>query len=165
MGNLSPPQAPAPSASALDHQGGFSLRLRTGIFTLALLATARPDRWDWSLPSLHAVFLGVFAYSILGELAAGALALLAPIGMFIVIVGLLCFDRITYVPIYRLFRIRFGLGALLAFSISVAIEGTVAGGVISAVQHRKEFLTKPELNPFAQRTISVCRLRRDRHRR
>ena len=136
MGNLSPPLGPAPSASALDHQGGLSLWLRAGIFTLALLAAARPERWDWSLPSLHAVVLGLFAYSILGELAAGALALFAPIGIFIAIAALLCFDRIVYVPSYRLARGRFQFSALAAFSAAVAVEGAVACGLICVVHQR-----------------------------
>jgi hypothetical protein len=138
MSNLSPPsRAPGQPASPLDHQGGLSLWLRTGVFALLLLAAARPDRWAWSLPSLHAVFLGLFAYSILGELAAGALALLAPIAIFIAAIVLLCFDRAVYVPTYRLARYRFNWSALAAFSLAVIIEGAVAGGLIFGVYHHR----------------------------
>jgi hypothetical protein len=136
MSNLSPPpQAPQPM-SALDHQGGLSLWLRAGIFALALLAAARPDRWDLSLPSLHAVFLGLFAYSIMGELAACLLAILTPIALFAAAIVLLCFDRATYVPTYRFARAHFRLSALAAFSLAVAIEGAVAGGVIYSACQR-----------------------------
>ena len=125
MGNLSP----------LDPQGGLSLWLRSGIFALALLAAARPDRWAWSLPSLHDVFLCLFAYSILGDFAAGVLAVLVPIAIFVAAIVLLCFDRVVYVPAYRFARGRFQLSALAAFIAAVAFEGAVAGGLILAVRH------------------------------
>lgn len=135
MSNLSPPPpALAEPTSPLDHQGGLSLWLRGGIFALVLVVAARPDRWAWHLPSLHAVFLGLFAYSILGELAACVLAILAPIALFAAVAMLLCFDRLVYVPTYRLARGRFRLSALAAFTVAVCVEGAIAGGVIMAVR-------------------------------
>ena len=137
VGNLSPPsRAPAMPASPLDHQGGLSLWLRAGIFALALLAAARPDRWAWSLPSLHDVLLGIFAWSIVGDFISAFLVIPAMIVISAVVCGLLCFDRIVYVPAYRLARGRFRLCALAAFTAAVAIEGIVAGGLIFAVRHR-----------------------------
>jgi uncharacterized membrane protein YciS (DUF1049 family) len=137
MSNLSPPsRAPAQPASLLDHQGGLSLWLRAGIFALALLALLRPDRWAWSLPSLHDVFLWLFAYSIVGDLVGGVFAVIAAIAIFVAVVVLLCFDRIVYVPAYRIARSRFRLSALAAFSMAVVIEGLAGGGTILAVRHR-----------------------------
>ena len=136
MANLSPPfLAPPPPASALDHQGGLSLWLRAGIFALALLAAARPDRWAWSLPSLHDVFLVMFAYSILGEIVVGVLAVLASIMIFVIVIALLCFDRMVYVPAYGVVRRRFHWNALASFSLAVAIEGAVACSLILTIGH------------------------------
>ena len=136
MSNLSPTsRASAQPASLLDHQGGLSLWLRAGIFALALLALVRPDRWAWSLPSLHDVFLWLFAYSIVGDLVGGVFAVIAAIAIFVAVVVLLCFDRIVYVPTYRIARSRFRLSALAAFGLAVAIEGLTGGGAILAV-HR-----------------------------
>ena len=139
MGNLSPPpRAPMARTSPLDHQGGLSLWLRGGIFVLALLAAARPDRWGWSAPSLHDVFLDLFAYSIVGDFVVGLLSFAAPIVVFVAVIALLCFDRLVYVPTYRLMRNRFRLSALAAFGLAVVIEGAVAGGFILALrQHAR----------------------------
>jgi hypothetical protein len=130
-----PARAPAAATSPLDHQGGLSLWLRGAIFSLALLAAARPDRWGWSLPSLHSVFLSLFVYSILGDFAVGLLAILAPIAICFAVTGLLCFDRVIYVPTYRLARNRFRLSAWAAFGLAVLIEGFAAGNLIMAYRH------------------------------
>jgi uncharacterized membrane protein YciS (DUF1049 family) len=101
---------------------------------LALLTLVRPDRWAWSLPSLHDVFLWLFAYSIVGDLVGGVFAIVAAIAIFVAVVVLLCFDRIVYVPTYRIARSRFRLSALAAFGLAVAIEGLAGGGTILAVR-------------------------------
>ena len=134
MSSLSPP--PRKPVSVLDHQGGLSLWLRAAILTLALLVAARPDRWAWSPPSLHDVCLWLFAYSIVGEVAAALFAVIAPIAIFAALVLLLCFDRMVYVPAFRLMRIRFKLSTVTAFCAAVAIEGAVAGALILAASHR-----------------------------
>ena len=135
MGNLSPQsRVSAQPASLLDHQGGLSLWLRSGIFALALLAVVRPDRWAWSLPSLHDVFLWLFAYSIVGDFVGGVFTAIAAIAVFVVVVILLCFDRIVYVPAYRIMRSRLRLSALAAFSLAVVIEGLAGGRTILAVR-------------------------------
>jgi hypothetical protein len=136
MSNLSPSaRAPAPQASPLDHQGGLSLWLRAGIFALALLAAVRPDRWVWSLPTLHDVLLWLFAYSIVGDFVLGVLGIMVAVVIFVAVIMLLCFDRGVYVPAFRLARGRFQLSALAAFSVAVLIEGAVTVGLILGVRH------------------------------
>jgi uncharacterized membrane protein YciS (DUF1049 family) len=88
------------------------------------------------------------AYSIVGDFVVGLLGVLVPVVIFLAVIALLCFDRVVYVPAYRLARDRFRLNVLVSFCVAIGIEGGMGTGLFFAVKHRAR-TTKSSTPPSA----------------
>ncbi|OGR97789.1 MAG: hypothetical protein A2V88_09265 [Elusimicrobia bacterium RBG_16_66_12] len=137
----SPSPPSPPGASFLDDIGGKSLALRSGFFLSCLLCWLllrfRPDRWSFPNITLEGVLLAVVVWSVALRVAYAFMAPLIDLftGIILPIAGslaaacLLIFDRVAYVPAFRVCRLR--LPPWPSFILALAVESVLIFGLLA----------------------------------